>query len=99
MYQLRQTLTGTRFAKTLQNSPTKLDILADLDQQQEPVHPQVKSNEPTTNENNFPPGKPPAKANPYQQLYRSKPSTNNSIELFIKSIEKNFFNPIILEKF
>ena len=27
LYQLQQTLTGTRFAKTLQNSPTKLDIL------------------------------------------------------------------------
>ena len=39
----------------------------------------------------FPPGKPPPKANPYQQLYRSKPSTNNSVELFIKSIEKELF--------
>ena len=38
----------------------------------------------------FPPGKPPPKANPYQQLYRSKPSTN-SVELFIKSIEKELF--------
>ena len=56
--------------------------LADLDQQQEQVHPQVNSNEPIINENNFPPGKPPPKANPYQQLYRSKPSTSNSIELF-----------------
>ena len=98
MYQLQQTLTGTRFAKTLQNSPTKLDILADLDQQQEPVHPQVKSNEPTTNENNFPPGKPPAKANPYQQRYRSKPSTNNIVELFIKRIEKELFNPNNIRK-
>ena len=71
----------------------KIRHLADLDQQQEQVHPQVKSNKPTTNENNFPPGKPPAKANPYQQLYRSKPSTNNSVELFIKSIEKELFHP------
>ena len=71
----------------------KIRHLADLDQQQEQVHPQVKSNEPTTNENNFPPGKPPAKANPYQQLYRSKPSTNNSVELFIKSIVKELFKP------
>ena len=39
-------------------------------------------------ENNFAPGKPLPKANPYQQLYRFKPSTNNSVELFIKSIEK-----------
>ena len=52
------------------------------------VHPQVNSNESTINENNFPPGKPPPKINPYQQLYRSKPTTNNSVELFIKSIEK-----------
>ena len=66
---------------------------ADLDQQQEQVHPQFKSTEPTTNENNFPPGKPPPKANPYQQLHRSKPSTNNSEELFIKSTEKELFNP------
>ena len=71
----------------------KIRHLADLDQQQKQVHPQVKSTEPTTNENNFPPGKPPPKANPYQQLYRSKPSTNNSVELFIKSIEKELFNP------
>ena len=57
------------------------------------VHPQVNSNESTINENNFPPGKPPPKINPYQQLYRSKPTTNNSVELFIKSIEKELFNP------
>ena len=38
---------------------------------------------PTINENNFPPGKPPPKINAYQQLYRSKPSTNNSFKLFI----------------
>ena len=44
-------------------------------------------------ENNFPPGKPPPKVNPYQQLYRPKPSTNNTIELFLKSIEKELFNP------
>ena len=61
---------------------------ADLDQQQEQVHLQVKSNEPNTNKNNLPPGKPPPKAKLYQQLYRSKPSRNNSVELFIKSIEK-----------
>ena len=71
----------------------KIRHLTDLDQQQEPVYPQVNSNEPTINENNFSPGKPPPKANPYQQLYRSKPSTNNSVELFIKSIEKELFNP------
>ena len=51
------------------------------------------SNEPSINENNFPPGKPPPKINPYQQLFRSKPSTNNNVELFIKSIEKELFNP------
>ena len=43
----------------------KIRHLADLDQQQEEVLPQVKSTEPGTNENNFPPGKPPPKANPY----------------------------------
>ena len=42
----------------------KIRHLADLDQQQEPVYPQVNSNEPTINENNFSPGKPPPKANP-----------------------------------
>ena len=71
----------------------KIRHLPDLDQQQESVHPQVKSNEPTTNENNFSPRKPPAQADPYQQLYRSKPSANNSVQLFIKSIEKELFNP------
>ena len=65
---------------------------AGLDQQQEKVHPQVNSNEPTINENKLAPGKPPPKSNPYEQLYRSKPSTNNSVELFIKSIEKELFN-------
>ena len=70
----------------------------DLDQQQEEVHPQVKSNKPTTNENKFPPGKPPPTANPYQQLYRSKPSTNNSVELFIKSIETELLNPNNISK-
>ena len=78
--------------KDFKKFTNKIRHLADLDQQQEQVHPQVKSNEPTTNENNFPPGKPPAKANPYEQLYRSKPSTNNSVELFIKRIEKELFN-------
>ena len=76
----------------------KIRHIADLDQQQEQVHPQVNSNEPTINANNFPPGKPPPKINPYQQLYRSKPSTNNSVELFIKSIEKELFNPNNIKK-
>ena len=65
----------------------------DLNQQQEQVHPQqVNSNELSIKGNNFLPGKPPPKVNPCQQLYRSKPSTNNSVELFIKSIEKELFN-------
>ena len=42
---------------------SKIRHLVDLDQQQEQVHPHVKSNEATTNKNNFPPGKPPTKAN------------------------------------
>ena len=33
-----------------------------------------------------------------QQLYRSKPSTNNSVELFTKSIEKELFNPNNIRK-
>ena len=94
MYQPRQTLTGTRFAKTFAKFTNKIRHLADSDKQQEPIHPQVKSNEPTTNENKFPPGK----ANPYQQLYRSKPSANNSVELFVKSIEKGLFNPSNIRK-
>ena len=76
----------------------KIRHIADLDQQQEQVYPQVNSNEPTINENNFPLGKPPPKVNLYQQLYRSKPSTNNSVELFIKSIEKELFNPNNIKK-
>ena len=43
----------------------KIRHLADLDEQQEQVHPQVNSNEPTIKENDFPPGKPPPKINPY----------------------------------
>ena len=69
-----------------------------LGQQQEQVLPQVKSNEPTGNKNNFPPGKRTPKANPYQQHYRSKPSRNNSVELFVKSIEKELFNPNNIRK-
>ena len=76
-----------RFAKTTKFT-NKIRHPADLDQQQQQVHLQVKSNEPTTKKNNFPPGKPPPKAKPFQQLYRSKLSTNNSLELFIKIIEK-----------
>ena len=76
----------------------KIRHVADSEQQQEPIHPQVKSNEPTTNQNNFPPGKPPAKANPYQQLYRFKPNANNSVELFIKSTEKELSNPNNIRK-
>ena len=76
----------------------KIRHLADLDQQQEQVDPQVNIDEPTINENNFPPGKPPPKINPYQQLYKSKPSTNNSVELFIKSIQKELFNPNNIKK-
>ena len=87
-----------RFVKTLQKFTNKIRHIADLDQQQEQVHPQVNHNEPTINENNFPPGKPPPKINPYQQLYRSKPSTNNSVELFIKSTEKELFNPNNIKK-
>ena len=37
----------------------KIIYLADLDQQQEQIHPQVNSNEPTINENNIPPDKSP----------------------------------------
>ena len=33
------------------------------------------------------------KVNLYQQLYRSKPSKNNSLELFMNNIEKELFNP------
>ena len=29
----------------------------------------------------------------YQQLYRSKPSKNSSLELFMNNIEKELFNP------
>ena len=73
----------------------KIRHLADLDQQ-ESVLPQVNSNEPTVNENNFPPGKSP-KVNPYQQLYRSKPSTKNTIESS-RVLKNNFLTPIILKK-
>ena len=72
--------------------------LADLDKQQEQVLPQVNSNESTINENNFPPGKPPPKINSYQH-YRSKPSRNNSVELLLRVLKKNFLTPITLKKF
>ena len=71
---------------------------ADLDQQQEEVNPQVKSNKPITKGNNLPPGKPPPISNPYQQLYRSKPSTNNSVELFVKSTETDLLHPNNISK-
>ena len=75
-----------RFVKTLQKRH-----LADLDQQQEQTHPQVNSYEPTINKSNYPPDQPTV--HPHQQIYRSKPSTNNNVELFIKSTGKEFFNP------
>ena len=65
----------------------KIRHLADLNQQQEQVHPQVNSKEPTIKENNFQPGKTRPKVNPYQQLDRPKPSKKNNVEVFIKSIE------------
>ena len=36
--------------------------------------------------------------NPYQQIYKSKLITNNSVELFIKSIQKEIFNSNNLKK-
>ena len=36
--------------------------------------------------------------NLYQQLYLSKPNTNNSLELFIDNIEKELFNPNNIRK-
>ena len=36
----------------------------------------------------FPLGKPPLKINLHQQIYRSKPSENNSLELFVDNIAK-----------
>ena len=76
----------------------KIRHIADLDQQQAQVHPKVNSNEPTVNKNNFPPGKLPPGINPYQQLYRSKPSTDNGVELFMKSTEKELFNSDNIKK-
>ena len=66
--------------------------------QQEPTHPDINTEETTMNNNSFPPGKPPPKVNPYQQLFRSKPSNNNSLELFIDNIEKELFNPSNIRK-
>ena len=43
--------------------------------------------------NIFPTCKPPPVSSENKQLYRSKQSNNNSLELFIDTIEKEIFNP------
>lgn len=55
------------------------------------MNPQVNTEDLSINENNFPLGKLPLKMNLYQQVYRSKLSKNNSLELFTDNIEKNPF--------
>ena len=62
------------------------------------TNPQVNSEDLPIDEINFPLGKSPLKTNLYQQLYRSRPSKHNSLELFIDSIEKELFNPNNIRK-
>ena len=67
-------------------------------QQQQQSNPQVNSEDLLIDESNFPLDKPPLKTNLYQQLYRSKPNKNNSLELFIDNIEKQLVNPSNIRK-
>ena len=46
----------------------------------------------------FPPGKPPPVSSDSKQLYESNQSNNNSLELFIDTIEKEIFNPKNIRK-
>ena len=52
----------------------------------------------STSTNIFPPGKPPPVCSDSKQLYNSKQSKNNSLELFIDTIEKEIFNPKNIRK-
>ena len=97
-YEIRKDFTKSTNKIRLLTDLVQQQEFADLVQQQHQVHPQVNSNEPTIDENNVPLDKRPPMLNPYQQLYRFKRSTNNSVKLFIKSTEKELFNPIILNK-
>ena len=94
-YDVRKNL--TKFANKLRHF-TDENQQQQQQQQQEPTHPDINTEETTMNNNSFPPGKPPPKVNPYQQLCRSKPSNNNSLELFIDNIEKELFNPSNIRK-
>ena len=67
-------------------------------QQQQQSNPQVNSEDLLIDESNFPLDKPPLKTNLYQQLYRSKRSKNNSLELFIDNIKKQLVNPSNIRK-
>ena len=84
--------------KDLTKFTIKIRHLADLDQQQEQVNRQINGNERTISKNNFPPGKSPPKVNLYQQLYRSKPSRNNSVEYLLRILKKNFLTLITFKK-
>ena len=92
-YEIRKDFTKSTNKIRLLTDLVQQQEFTDLVQQQHQVHPQVNSNEPTSDENNFPPDKRPPMLNPYQQLYRFKRTTNNSVKLFIKSTEKELFNP------
>ena len=46
----------------------------------------------------FPPGKPPPVSSDSKQIYKSKKSNKNSLELFIDTIEKEIFNPKNIRK-
>ena len=52
----------------------------------------------STSTNIFPPGKPPPVCSDSKQLYKSKQSNNNSLELFIDIIEKEIFSPKNIRK-
>ena len=48
--------------------------------------------------NIFPPGKPPPVSSDSKQLYKSKQSNSNNLELFIDIIEKEIFSPKSIRK-
>ena len=85
----------TKFINKTRHFADDIDQPVQQQQQQLEVNPEDIV---STSINVFPPGKPPPVCSDSKQLYKSKQSNNNSLELFIDIIEKEIFNPKNIRK-